>query len=182
LRDAGKMTVGEYLDRWLTDSARGTVRKSTYDSYEHQLRRYVHPTLGRLPLKKLTELHVQGLYRSMQDRGLSARTVRYPHAVLHRALKQAVRWKYIPRNPCDDTDPPKVQRDEMQPLDPDQVRRLLDTSAKSPPNGEPDRFHAFYVLAVHAGMRPGELLALKWDDVDLEAGILSINRTLLISA
>ena len=176
--DAGKMTVGEYLDRWLTDSARGTVRKSTYDSYQHQLRRYVHPTLGRLPLKKLTELHVQGLYRSMQDRGLSARTVRYTHAVLHRALKQAVRWKYIPRNPCDDTDPPKVQRDEMRPLDRDQVRRLLDTSALSGPNGDPDRFHALYVLAVHTGMRPGELLALKWDDVDLEAGVLSINRTL----
>ncbi len=75
--DAGKMPLGEYLDRWLVDSARGTGRKSTYDSYEHQLRRYVQPTLGRLPLKKLTELHVQGLYRSMQDRRLSACTVRY---------------------------------------------------------------------------------------------------------
>ncbi len=102
--DAGKMTVGEYLDRWLSDSARGTVRKSTYDSYKRQLQRYVHPALGQLALKKLTELHVQGLYCSMQDRGLSARTVRYTHAVLRRALKQAVRWKYIPRNPCDDAD------------------------------------------------------------------------------
>src|SRR5215210_6531411 len=90
--DAGKVTLGEYLDRWVVDSARGTVRKSTCDYYQHQLRRYVQPTLRRLPLKKLTELHVQGLYRSMQDHGLSARTVRYTHAVLHRALKQAVRW------------------------------------------------------------------------------------------
>lgn len=174
------MTVAEYLDRWLSDSARGTVRRSTYDSYEGQLRRYVYPTLGRLPLKKLTELHVQGLYRSMQDRGLSARTVRYTHAVLRRALKQAVRWKYIPRNPCDDADPPKVQRDEMRPLDREQARRLLDTAAGPGPNGEPDRFHALYVLAVHTGMRPGELLALKWEDVDLDAEILSINRTLSI--
>jgi integrase len=176
--DAGKMTVAEYLDRWLSDSARGTVRRSTYNSYERQLRRYVYPTLGHLPLKKLTELHVQGLYRSMQDRGLSARTVRYTHAVLHRALKQAIRWKYIPRNPCDPADPPKVQRDEMRPLDQEQAQRLLDTAKASGPNGEPDRFHALYVLAVHTGMRPGELLALKWEDVDLEAGILSINRTL----
>jgi integrase len=60
--DAGKMTLGEYLDRWLVDSARGTVRKSTYDSYQHQVRRYVRPALGRLPLKKLTEPHVQGLF------------------------------------------------------------------------------------------------------------------------
>ncbi len=176
--DAGKMTVGEYLDRWLADSARGTVRKSTYDSYKRQLRRYVHPALGHLALKKLTELHVQGLYRSMQDRGLSARTVRYTHAVLRRALKQAVRWKYIPRNPCDDADPPKVQKDEMRPLDREQARRLLDTAAQSGPDGGPDRFYALYVLAVHVGMRPGELLALKWEDVDLEAGVLSINRTL----
>ncbi len=179
--DAGKMTVGEYLDRWLSDSARGTVRKSTYDSYKRQLERYVHPALGQLALKKLTELHVQGLYRSMQDRGLSARTVRYTHAILRRALKQAVRWKYIPRNPCDDADPPKLQRDEMRPLDQEQARRLLDTTRHSGPNGEPDRFHAFYVLAIHTGMRPGELLGLKWEDVDLEAGILSINRTLSIA-
>lgn len=176
--DAGKMTVGEYLDRWLADSARGTVRKSTYDSYKRQLRRYVHPALGYLALKKLTELHIQGLYRSMQDRGLSARTVRYTHAVLRRALKQAVRWKYIPRNPCDDADPPKVQRDEMLPLDREQARRFLEAAEKSGPDGEPARFHALYVLALHIGMRPGELLALKWEDVDLEAGVLSINRTL----
>jgi integrase len=134
---------------------------------------YVHPTLGRLALKKLTELHVQGLYRSMQEQGLSARTIRYTHAVLRRALKQAVRWKYIPRNPCDGADPPKVQRDEMRPLDREQARLLLEAAGESGPNGEPDRFHALYVLAVHTGMRPGELLALKWEDVDLEAGILA---------
>ncbi len=176
--DVGWMAVAEYLDRWLADSARGTVRKSTYDSYKGQLHRYVHPTLGRLALKKLTELHVQGLYRSMLDRGLSARTVRYTHAVLRRAFKQAVRWKYIPRNPCDDADPPKVQREEMRPLDREEARRLLDTAAKPDPNGDPDRFHALYILAVHTGMRPGELLALKWDDIDFESGTLSINRTL----
>lgn len=84
--------------------------------------------LGRLPLKKLTEIHVQRLYSSMQDRGLSARTVRYTHAVLRRALKQAIRWKYIPRNPCDDADPPKVQRIEMRPFDREQARRLLDVA------------------------------------------------------
>ncbi len=88
----------------------------------------------------------------MQDRGLSTRTVRYTHAALRRALKQAVRWKYIPRNPCDDADPPKVQRDEMRPLDREQARRLLDAAGKSGPNGEPDRFHALHVLAVHTGM------------------------------
>lgn len=148
----------------------------------------IQPQLGYLPASfshqdpRHVELdrprHEQ---RRGQDRGLSARTVCYAHTVLRRALKQAVRWKYIPRNPCDDADPPKVQKDEMRPLDQEQARRLLDTAGQSGPDGAPDRFHALYVLAIHTGMRPGELLALKWEDADLEAGILSINRTLSIS-
>ncbi|MDX5893062.1 tyrosine-type recombinase/integrase [Rubrobacter radiotolerans] len=129
-------------------------------------------------LKKLTELHVQGLYRSMLGGGLSVRTVRYAHAVLRRVLKQAVHWMLAPRNSCDAADPPKVQRDEMRPLDREQARRVLDTAAECSPDRAPDRFHALYVLAVHVGMRPGEFLTLKWEDVDLEAGVLSINRAL----
>ena len=89
--DAARLTVAEYLDRWLVDSVRGSVRRSTYESYRRQARRYITPALGRVRLKALTPAHVQGLYREMQERGLSARTVEYTHAVLHRALKQAVR-------------------------------------------------------------------------------------------
>jgi integrase len=129
--------------------------------------------LGRVKLKQLTAAHVQGLYRSMQDRGLSPRTVRYAHAVLRRALKQAVRWGMIPRNPCDDTDPPKASRDEMRPLDREQARRLLNTA-----RSDGDRLEALWVLAIHTGMRPGELLGLKWEDVDLETGTLRVKRTL----
>jgi len=151
--DAGKLTVAEYLDRWLKDSVQGSVRRSTYESYRRQVRRYITPTLGRVRLKALTPAHVQGLYREMQDRGLSARTVEYTHAVLHRALKQAVRWSMAPRNVCDAVDVPQVRREEMHPLAPEQARRFLDAA-----RGE--RLEALYVIAVHAGLRPGELLAL----------------------
>ena len=89
--DAARLTVAEYLDRWLKDSVQGSVRQSTYESYRRQARRYITPALGRMGLKTLTPAHVQALYREMQERGLSARTVEYTHAVLHRALKQAVR-------------------------------------------------------------------------------------------
>jgi integrase len=171
--DAGSLTVGEYVGRWLSDSVRGSVRTSTYASYERQLRRYVVPPLGRVKLKQLTAAHVQALYRSMQDRGLSPRTVRYAHAVLRRALKQAARWGMIPRNPCDDTDPPKASRDEMRPLDRRQARRLLGVA-----RSDGDRLEALWVLAVHTGMRPGELLGLKWEDMDLEAGALQVKRAL----
>jgi integrase len=171
--DGEDLTVGEYLKRWLTDSARGSVRRSTYESYRRQVERYMVPALGRIKLTKLTYMHVQGLYRQMQDRGLSARTVQYTHAVLHRALKQAVRWSMIPRNVCEGVDAPQVRREEMRPLNAEQARGLLRSAS-----GE--RLEAFYVMAVHTGMRPGELLGLRWEDVTLsdEGGTLQLNRAL----
>jgi integrase len=167
--DAARLTVVEYLDRWLKDSVQGSVRRSTYESYDRQVRRYVTPAVGRVRLNALTPAHVQGLYREMQDRGLSARTVEYTHAVLHRALKQAVRWSMVPRNVCDAVDVPQVRREDMHPLTPEQARRFLDAA-----RGE--RLEALYVVAVYAGLRPGELLALGWEDVD--RGILHVNRAL----
>src|SRR5215211_3608307 len=169
--DDKNMDVEEYMKRWLDDSVKGTVRASTYASYEGQVRRYIIPAIGCIKLGKLTPTHVQHLYREMQDRGLSARTVRYTHAVLRRALKQAKRWGMVDRNVAEDVDPPRLKRDEIQPLDREQTRKLLEAA-------EGDRLHAFYVVAVTAGLRPGEMLALRWSDVDLEAGTLRINRAL----
>ena len=163
------------MERWLNDSVRGGVQSSTYESYRCQVKRHVIPAIGRTKLKKLTELHVQHLYREMQERGLSSRTVQYSHAVLRRALKQAVRWKMIPRNVCQDMDPPRVRREEMRPLDLQQTRRLLEAA-----RGE--RLQALYVLAVHTGMRPGEMLALKWSDVDMDAKTLQVNHALSAGA
>ena len=114
--DDKNMSVGEYLKRWLNDSVRGSVRASTHASYERQVGRYLIPAIGRVKLGKLTPAHVQHLYREMQDRGLSARTVQYTHAVSRRALKQAKRWGMVDRNVADDVDPPRLKRDEIRPL------------------------------------------------------------------
>jgi integrase len=113
------------------------------------------------------------MYRAMLDRGLSPRTVQYTHAVLHRALRQAVRWGLIPRNVSEDVDRPRLRREEIRPLNRDQARHLLKTAGEAG-----DRFEALYVLALHTGMRPGELLGLKWGDVDLDEGGLRLNRAL----
>ena len=169
--DAENLTVGEYLDRWLRDSVQGSVRASTYKSYGQQVRRYLKPSLGQMKLRKLSPMHVQWLYREMQDRGLSARTVQYAHVVLHRALEQATRWGMVGRNVAEDVDSPQVKREEMRPLNRDQTRALLKAA-------EGNRLEALYILAVHTGMRPGELLALKWDDIDLDSGTLQLNRAL----
>jgi integrase len=90
---------------------------------------------------------------------------------LHKALKQALRWGLVPRNVCEAVDPPRVHREEIRPLSPKQARALL-TAARE------DRLEALYVLAIHCGLRQGELLGLRWEDIDLEARTLQVRRTL----
>jgi integrase len=169
--DAGAMTLGAFLGRWLYDSVRGSVRQSTYDRNEAMCRVHLTPALGKNKLKTLNAADVQRFYRAKLDSGLSTATVHKLHVVLHKALKQAVRWGLIPRNVADDVDPPKVHKEEVHPLTNEQARKLLDTV-------KGDRLEALYVTAVQSGLRQGELLALRWEDVDLQACTLQVRRTL----
>jgi integrase len=171
--DAGTLTVGEYLDRWLSHSARGRVRQKTYERYESIVRVHLVPALGRIRLKALTPDHVRGLYREKLDGGLAPRTVLHIHRTLSKALKQATDDGLIPRNAAASVKPPQPRREEIQPLSGDQVRAFLGTVAG-------DRLEALYVLAITTGLRQGELLALKWEDVDLEGQypMLQVRRSL----
>jgi len=169
--DDEKLSLGEYLDRWLNDSVRDNVRPRTLDNYRLQVWQHIAPALGRIKLKNLSPGHVQRLYRSKLDAGLKPSSVRTIHAALHRALKQAVRWGLVPRNVTDAVDPPKLVREEINALSPEETRRFLATARG-------DRLEALYVLAIHCGPRRGELLGLRWSDVDLDAGTLRINRQL----
>jgi integrase len=169
--DADNLKLGEYLGRWLTDSVRDTVRPTTFERYEQVVRLHIRPVLGKVKLKNLTSAHVRGLYRQKLDSGLSSRTVQYVHVTLHKALKQAIADGLIPRNVTEAVKPPQVRREEMQPLTAEQVKVLF-KAVKG------DRLEALYVLAVTAGLRQGELLGLKWDDIDLEVGTLRVRRTL----
>jgi integrase len=170
--DAGALTVGEYLTHWLKDSVRGTVRPSTFEVHRHMIEPHIVPALGRLKLKDLNPTHVRGFYREKLDSGLSAATVRKMHSVLRKALKQAVLDGLIPRNVCEAVKPPKVERKEIRPLDQEQTKAVLEAAS-----GE--RLEALYVLAIHTGMREGELLGLKWEDVDLERRVLRLRRGLV---
>ncbi len=169
--DDENMTVGEYLDRWLKGSVQGSVRQSTYDRDVNLVDNHLKPALGRIKLKKLSAAHVQHFYRDRLDSGLSASTVHKMHAILHKALARAVAWHMVPRNVTDAVEPPRPAPKEMRPLSPAEARRFLDAA-----RGE--RFEALYVLAITTGMRQGELLALRWQDVDLKNGTLSVRRTL----
>jgi integrase len=169
--DDENMTVGEYLDRWLKSVVRGSVRQSTYDRDASLVNNHLRPALGGIKLKKLSAAHVQGFYRDRLDAGLSPSTVHKMHAILHKALSQALKWHMVPRNVTEAVSPPRPAPKEMRPLSLEETRRLLRESCG-------DRLEALYVLAVTTGMRQGELLALRWQDVDLKNAILSVRHTL----
>ena len=170
LYDAGNITVGEYLDRWLNDSVRDTVRQRTWERYEQFVRVHLTPALGKIKLAKLTPAHVRGLYRDKLNSGLAPRTVLHIHRAFSKALKQAAADGLIPRNPAAPVKPPQPRGEEIRPLNREQVRVLFEAASG-------DRLEALYIVAVTAGLRRGELQGLKWDDLDLEAGMLQVRRT-----
>lgn len=169
--DAGKLTVAGYLDRWLADSVRGSVAASTSERYEQIVRLHLKPVLGGTRLKALNPLQVQGLYAEKLAEGLSPATVRKVHNVLHRALAQAVRWTLVPNNATDGAQAPNPRSKEIVPLTAEQAKALL-SAARG------DRLEALYVLALTTGARKGELLALKWADLDLGRGLMRVRRGL----
>ncbi len=168
---AGRQTFDHFLHQWLSASVRPAVATKTYEGYESIVRVRIVPRLGRTPLRKLTPLDLQALYASLQDAGLSNRSILHTHRVLHRAFAQAVRWGLLVRNPCDGATPPRPKRAEMRVLSQEQVTVLLDTTRDQPA-------YALYVAAVTTGMRQGELLGLRWDDVDLDAAKVTVRRAL----
>jgi integrase len=167
--DAENMKLGAYLDAWLA-TTKDTVRLGTWKQYEMVTRVHIKPTLGKVRLDRLNALQVQNLYQHKLDEGVSARRVRYIHVTIHKALKDAVRWQLVPRNVANTVAPPRQPRQEIRPLAVGQVKTLLTAACGN-------RLEALYVLAVTTGMRQGELLGLKWEDVDRGTGTLQVRRT-----
>jgi len=166
------LTVKDYLDKWLQTAARPRVAERTFDSYSELISRYVTEDSGSRKLSDLRPLHIQKLYAEMQERGLSARTVRYFHAVLSSALKQAVRWGMLLRNPAELVNLPRQVRKEMHALSPKEAAEFLKAAAQ-------DRWGFLFTFALATGMRPEEYLGLQWKDLDLDKGIVTVRRALV---
>ncbi len=126
--ETGKLTVAEYMNKWLTESARNRLRPKTYKDYSGLTRLHIVPALGHVKLKKLTPLHIQSFYGSKLESGLSKRTVEYIHTVLHSALRQAVRWELVPRNVTEAVDPPRPESKERPTFNLDQARLFLEAA------------------------------------------------------
>jgi integrase len=169
--DDENVTVGEYLDSWLKGSVRGSVRQSTFDRYEIAVRVHIKPALGRLKLKKLASAHVAGFYQDRLAAGFAPASVNKLHVTLRKALDQAVKWHMVPLNVAEAVKAPRPTPPEMRTLSAAETRKLLKAA-------HGDKLEALYVLAVTTGMRQGELLGLKWRDVDLENATVSVRRTL----
>jgi integrase len=169
--DRDHETLEAYLRRWIDEVLRGTVKQSTLENYTYIVRLHIIPELGRVRLRALKSRDVRRLYREKLEAGLSPRTVQIIHTVLRKALQQAVRDDVLTRNVCDAVTAPRPTKKEMQPLTPEQAKSLLE-------NVREDRLRALYVLAITAGLREGELLGLRWDDVDLERKLLQVRRQL----
>jgi integrase len=166
-----KETVAQFMERWLTTYATTNTTLRTQQGYQGNIKRYIAPAIGNIELQRLTARHIQGMYADNLERGLSARTVLHTHRVLSEALSHGVRWGVLTRNVADAATPPRPQRHEMEMWDADTINRFLMAACVS-------RFHGLYHLAVMTGMRRSELCGLRWDNVDLVAGKLSVTRTL----
>jgi len=164
----GKIAVGEFLERWLEDYAKPNTAPRTYERYRQLVRLHLIPALGALPLGKLRPAHIQAAYaRVLAAR--SPQTVLHCHRVLKEALGHAVKWQLLARNPADAVDPPRPARYEIPAIGPDALRRLL---AQDSP------YAALIHLAASTGLRQGELLGLRWQDVDLERGVVHVRQSL----
>jgi integrase len=141
-----KLALGAYLQQWLENSARPTIRTKTYTSYAEILRLYIVPDLGHIALTKLRPPEVQAWMNKRLASGLSARTVQYAHAVLRRALGQALKWGMVPRNVATLVSPPRLRRPEAKVLTPEQARVFLESMRRSP-RGAVHGVHAARIAA-----------------------------------
>jgi integrase len=166
-----RQTVEQYLRRWLADAVRPAVRPSTLTAYEMHVRLHLIPEIGRIPLARLTPQHVQAMLNAKLRSGLAPRSVLHIRAVLRRALNQALRWGLVTRNVATLVDPPRAPRYEVQAMTPEQARALLNAVRG-------DRLEALYTIALALGLRQGEALGLQWDDLDLDAGTVTVRHAL----
>ncbi|MCW2744044.1 MAG: Tyrosine recombinase XerC-like [Mycobacterium sp.] len=175
-----RRTLGAFLlEEWLP-AMRTVLKPSTWASYDEYIRAYVVPVLGEARLQELSAPRLMALYRHLMERGrvkrsggLSPKTVRNVHVILHKALADATAWRYVVENVAVHAQPPRLSRPVPAFWTPEQLRRFL-VGARD------DRFFGLFLLATTTGMRRGELCGLRWSDVDLNAGTAAISATRVV--
>ncbi|ACZ62560.1 tyrosine-type recombinase/integrase [Dehalococcoides mccartyi] len=167
-----KTTVGTFLESWLETYASCNTAPRTFERYSQIVRLHLTPNLGRIELTQLRPEHIQAYYSKalsggrVSGGGLSAQTVKHHHRVLSEALNHAVKWGLLARNVAMAVDPPRPEKREMHTIAPEDMSVLFEEAAKMEKNsGLP--YELIFMTALHTGMRRGEILALRWSDIDL---------------
>ncbi|MEW6243331.1 MAG: tyrosine-type recombinase/integrase [Bacillota bacterium] len=179
-KEPAKITVAEWFATWLNDYMKPSLRSTTWKSYKYQVNGHIIPALGHLKLSQLQTAHIQRLYNEKlyggrldgKEGGLTPRSIKYIHTVIHSALEQAKKEGMIIINPADADKLPKKEQKEIHYLDGEGIKKFLNMAKES-------KHLAAFFLALNTGMRWGELLALRWKDVDFEARQLTVNRGLV---
>ena len=166
-----RQTVGDFLEVWLKDSVARKVRPRTLQRYREIVRLHLTPRVGRVPLAKLTPAHVERMMNDTLAQGASPRSACHCRAVLRTALNVAMRWGLLGRNVAGLAGPPRVPEREIRALSKGDARALL-AAVRG------DRLEALFTVALALGLRQGEALGLRWPDVDLDAGTVTIQRSL----
>ncbi len=166
-----QQTIEQFLTDWLENTYKRRIRPRTYERYQEAIKLHIVPASGRHQLQKLTPQHVQSFYAREEKNGLAPATIIYYHSVLHNALNMAVKWGLINRNVCDVVSPPRKTRYEIQPLNTEQIQKLLSVLSGH-------KWEALFTLAIVTGLRRGEILALKWQDINVDTGTLQVRRIL----
>jgi len=169
--DITKITVADYLARWLNNTAKKRTEPTTHQRYEQIIRLHINPYIGHLRLAKLVPISVEQFFVQQEEKGVSPRNRELSGVVLQAACRNAVRLRLIPYNPVADVQKPKSPKPEMQVWTPDEAQLFMETA-------KTDRLYSLFVLAITGGMRQGELFALRWTDIDFEAGAVSVTKTL----
>lgn len=173
--DPSKTTLAEFLDRW-EGWAATQVSAKTLERYKELLKHHVRPRLGTRAIQKLRTVDFAELYGALQapkpeGAGLAPRTVGHVHRLLHRVFGHAVKWSVIGSNPITAAEPPRVQRTEIEILAPGEIRAVVEALRDRP-------LYPVAVIGLATGMRRGEIAALRWADIDFDAGRVRVERSL----
>jgi integrase len=169
--DPNKDNFGAWLSTWLSEYKKTKVSISTLTLYEYVARVYVLPKIGDIQLQKLETRDIQKIVNSMLEIKKSSRLIRLAHQIIKGSLKQAVKEQKVFRNVADAVELPKLVYKEIKPLSKEECKKILDTTKRS-------RDYPAYILEIATGLRRGELLALRWQDVDLKKGALQVKQSL----
>ena len=179
---AGQYTLGQWMDVWFENYAKMKVRPSSHQTYKGHINNHIKPHVGNIPLSKLTSLDLQKLYKMLltegridriesknQPKGLSAKTVRNINQIISSALTRAKEQKLLSSNPAESCALPKVEHREMKTLPVEQLNSFLREAKES-------GVYEMYYIELATGLRRGELLGLKWDDIDIINGTIRVQR------